>query len=467
MHFFPFCPPETSSVPIKILTPATHDAWWSACTSTQQNWLKTLNFHFEKGAVALLPTTEGALDHVVWCRNDSDDKPVEFWDYAALAKRLPAPGSYFFQDPLPPHESSLAALAWALGTYQFDRYKKGKSAITPYPLLVPPKDADMAWVQACFDATCLIRDLINMPACDLTPTHLAQAAQRLAQQHGATINITTDDVLAQEYPAVYTVGKASDNPPCLIDITWSHQHAEKSITLVGKGVCFDSGGLDIKPAGGMLLMKKDMGGAAHVLGLAHMVMALNLPINLRVLIPAVENSINGSAMRPLDIITTRKGTTVEIGNTDAEGRLILCDALFAACQQAPDLIIDCATLTGAARIALGTDLPALFSNNDAVAAQLLQEAQAYQDPVWRLPLHQPYAKTLKGTAADLNNIGKSSYAGAITAALFLEHFITPEVPWVHIDMMAWNLSSTPGRPEGGEAMGLRALYALLKSFSLP
>jgi leucyl aminopeptidase len=273
--------------------------------------------------------------------------------------------------------------------------------------------------------------------------------------------ITGDALLAENYPTIHAVGRASSRPPCLIDLRWGAETAPK-VTLVGKGVCFDSGGLDLKPAAGMKLMKKDMGGAAIVLGLASALMAGGAPIRLRVLVPAVENVVSANAFKPLDIIRTRLGKTVEIGNTDAEGRLILCDALAEADAETPDLIIDCATLTGAARVALGPDLPALFCNDDKLADALLASGVAEADPLWRMPLWQPYRKLLDSKVADLNNVADSPFAGSVIAALYLQEFVAATTPWAHLDVMAWNGSARPGRPEGGEAMGLRALYALIR-----
>jgi leucyl aminopeptidase len=293
------------------------------------------------------------------------------------------------------------------------------------------------------------------------PSELTLEAQKLAKQHGAKARILRGQKQLEQFPAVFMVGRAAAQPPHLFDMVWGKNDAPK-VTLVGKGVIFDSGGLDLKPASGMKLMKKDMGGAGLVLGVAHVVMSLGLPIRLRVIIPAVENSIGPNAMRPLDVIRTRKGLSVEIGNTDAEGRLILSDALTAADEEHPDLLIDAATLTGAARIALGTSLPALFSNHDASAAQLLEAGLRARDPLWRLPLHQPYAKQLESPVADINNVTNDTYAGAITAALFLERFVSSSTPWMHIDTMAWNLESRPGRPAGGEAFGLRAIVEMLR-----
>jgi len=311
-----------------------------------------------------------------------------------------------------------------------------------------------------------VRDLINTPASDMGPAQLANAARAVAKQRKAKLSVTVGDALLEKgYPAIHAVGRASAQAPRLLDMNWGAKDAPR-VTLVGKGVCFDSGGLDLKSSSNMKLMKKDMGGAALVLGLAAMIMDAGLPVRLRVLIPAVENSVDGSAMRPLDVVPTRKGLTIEIGNTAAEGRAILADALAEAVTDAPELIIDCATLTGAARVALGTEVPALFCNDDEMAAGILANSALVSDPLWRLPLWQGYKSQVDGKVADVTNAPEGGYGGAITAALFLERFVQPakgEAPsWAHIDMMAWNLSSRAGRPEGGEAMAMRALFAYLQ-----
>jgi leucyl aminopeptidase len=294
------------------------------------------------------------------------------------------------------------------------------------------------------------------------PPDLAAASEAVAAEHGATCKVISGDaLLAQNLPAIHAVGRAASRPPCLIDLTWGEADAPK-VTLVGKGVCFDSGGLDIKPASAMLLMKKDMGGAAHALALGQAVMALNLPVRLRVLIAAVENSISADAFRPGDILPTRKGITVEVGNTDAEGRLVLCDALALAEEDAPDLLIDFATLTGAARVALGPELPALFTPDDDLARDLADAAAAEADPLWRLPLWRPYAEWLASPIADTNNVSDGGFAGAITAALFLQKFVDPARAWAHLDLYAWIASAKPGRPKGGEAMTLRACLAAIE-----
>jgi leucyl aminopeptidase len=330
--------------------------------------------------------------------------------------------------------------------------------------LVWPKGADRAAVTRAVEAIFLVRDLINTPASDMGPAELAEAAGALARKHGARESVVVGDALIKgNFPAVYGVGRASARAPRLIDLRWGG--GGPRVAVVGKGVCFDSGGLDLKSASNMKLMKKDMGGAAHALGLADMIMGAGLEVRLRVLVPAVENSVSGNALRPLDVLQTRKGATVEVGNTDAEGRLILCDALYEADRDEPDLLIDFATLTGAARVALGTDLPALFCRDDGLAERLLRHATAQQDPLWRLPLYAPYRKMLESQVADLNNAPDSPYAGAITAALFLAEFVRPKTAWAHLDLFAWNASAAPGRPIGGEAMGLRAAFALVEELA--
>ena len=311
-------------------------------------------------------------------------------------------------------------------------------------------------------AAYLVRDLVNTPAEDMMPQHLAEAARALAEEFGAQFTeIVGDELLVRNYPLVHAVGRASVHAPRLLDLRWGDP-AHPRLTLVGKGVCFDSGGLDIKPASGMRWMKKDMGGAAHVLGLARLVMATGLPVRLRVLVPTVENAISGSSFRPGDVIRSRKGLTVEIENTDAEGRLVLCDALAEAGTEEPALLIDFATLTGAARVALGTDLPGFFTNDDALADALALAGEAERDPVWRLPLFKPYRRELESQVADLLNCSTNGFGGAITAALFLQRFVPKGIDWLHFDLNAWNVSERAGRPKGGEAMGLYATFRYLE-----
>ena len=371
-----------------------------------------------------------------------------------LAQQLPD-GVYRFGND--PHDARLAALAFALGSYRFTRYRKAEP---PGAKLDPPQSVDREDLERIVEAVTLARDLINTPANDMGPGELETAAGNLAARHGADLRVILgSDLLTGNFPLIYAVGRASERAPRLIDVKWGDE-AHPRVTLVGKGVCFDTGGLDIKPESSMLNMKKDMGGAATALSLAHMIMARNLKVRLRVLIPAVENAISGSAFRPRDIYTSRKGITVEIGNTDAEGRLVLADALALADEDEPALIADFATLTGAARVALGPELPAFFTDDDELADALTNHAAAENDPLWRLPLWRPYEAMLESKVADINNVGSGGQAGAITAALFMRRFVTAK-SWLHFDLFAWTPAAKPGRPEGGECQAARALYALL------
>lgn len=351
-----------------------------------------------------------------------------------------------------------ACIGWSLAAYKFDAYKKNNKK---YPRLVWPKSVDKTRVESFVQSISLIRNLINTPANDLGPEELADAARKVATAKKATIKVIEDKkLLTANFPMIYAVGDSSERRPRLIDITWG-KATDPKLTIVGKGVVFDTGGLDIKPSSAMLLMKKDMGGSAMALGLAWMIMSLNLPVRLRVLIPAVENAISGIAYRPGDVLQSRQGLTVEIGNTDAEGRLVMADCLTLACEEKPDLLIDFSTLTGAARTALGFDIPAMFSNNDAIAADLQKTSLANEDPLWQLPLWAPYKGDISSSIADLNNAGNNP-AGSITAALFLENFITNNTDWVHIDHYAWEASGKPGRPKGGADTGMRATFAFLE-----
>jgi leucyl aminopeptidase len=420
------------------------------------NWLGAMGIKGDAEKFALLPDESGALRKVLVVLANEPD----LWALAHLPTALPS-GNYKIAEKKGISDAQLAdmALGWQLGSYRFDCYKKtpGKKLAT----LVLPKTLDLAAVLAMAEGIFLARDLINRPANDLTPYALAETATALAKQHGGTCKVIKDEaLLTQNYPLVHAVGRASDNRPCLADLRWGNSEHPK-VTLVGKGIAFDSGGLDIKPSSGMLLMKKDMGGAANVLALAHAIMAAKLPVCLRVLIPAAENSVSGNAFRPKDVIKSRKGITVEIGNTDAEGRLVLCDALAEADTEKPELLIDFATLTGAARVALGTDMPAFFTNDDRLAAEIANASETQKDPLWRLPLWQPYREQLDSDVADINNAGSGGFGGAITAALYLKEFIEHCKSWVHVDLMAWNLKTRAGRPMGGEVMGVRAIFHLL------
>jgi leucyl aminopeptidase len=419
-----------------------------------RRWLGAIAYKAEPGKVALLPGAAGGLGRVLVGGANGE----ALWSLAGLPESLPE-GVYRLDPEPDAATASHLALGWALGSYAFARYKAPKRG---FAKLLWPEKADRRWVERLAHGIALARDLINTPAEAMGPAELAGAVEALAGQMKARCRVIVGDaLLAENYPMIHAVGRASVRAPRLADLVWGDEGAPK-VTLVGKGVCFDSGGLDLKSAGPMRLMKKDMGGAATVLGLASAVMAAGLPVRLRVLIPAVENFVSANSFRPLDVLPTRKGITVEIGNTDAEGRLILGDALVEADREKPALLVDMATLTGAARTALGPELPALFSNDETLAADLLREGAAALDPLWRLPLWQPYRKLLQSNVADINNASESPFAGAITAALYLQEFVAKETPWAHIDTYAWNAGSRPGRPEGGEALGLRALYGLIE-----
>jgi leucyl aminopeptidase len=438
--------------PIHVVTVSDFPRWLAKQNARVKSWLQSTWFRPEPASTSLIPSVDGSIEKVICCIADRD----HFWHVGGLAA-LPE-GCYQFD--VPDKEYDAFAIAWGLGAYQFSRYKK----FTKNPAqLILPKNCDADYICNMVESTYLVRDLINTPTDDMGPTELADVACALGKQYKAKVSqIIGDALLTANYASIHTVGRASDDAPRLIDLRWGNKKHPK-VTLVGKGVCFDTGGLDLKPASAMLLMKKDMGGAAHVLGLARLIMEANLPVNLRVLIPAVENAVAGNAYRPGDVIKSRKGLTVEIGNTDAEGRVVLADALTEAVSEKPDLLIDIATLTGAARVALGTEISALFTNNDGLAQEIQAYGVAQTDPIWRLPLFSGYRDALNSSIADLNNAPADGYAGAITAALFLKEFVPNDIPWMHFDLMAWNLKSRPGRPQGGEAMAIRALFAYLSA----
>ncbi|MEK9673262.1 MAG: leucyl aminopeptidase family protein [Rhodospirillaceae bacterium] len=451
-----FVAESKTAVPVTPLDAAGLAIWLKRQDARVRAWVEANGFKPRAAKYLIIPDGQGGIARVLLGRG----LVPSMWDFGDLPMILPK-GDYRLKG-LGKNDATAAALAWALGRYAFDRYK---SARKPVARLVWPAGADRGRVERECAGTALCRDLINTPANDMSPADLAAAAKKLGSTFKAKVAVTEgDQLLKKNFPSIHAVGRAAAVAPRLIDLTWGAAKAPR-VTLVGKGVCFDTGGLDIKGAAGMKMMKKDMGGAAHVLGIAHVLMAAKAPIRLRVLIPAVENSIAGNAMRPMDIIRTRRGTTVEIGNTDAEGRVILSDALDLAIADKPDLIVDFATLTGAARVALGTDVPALFCNDDGMAADILDAAGQLEDPLWRMPLWPGYKQLVEGSQADLTNSPEGGYGGAITAALFLEHFATPakgpKIPWAHIDLMAWNLRSRPGRPAGGEAMGLRAVADMI------
>ena len=442
------------AVPITVLGKAGLESWREQAPQREREWVAATGFSAEPGKLSLVPDKEGRLGRVLV---GLPEEGSAMWALAGLSGSLPS-GTYRLDSVPEGTDASHLALGWALGTYSFDLYRK-KEKQKEGARLVWPEHADRGQVERLASAVCLARDLINTPASDLGPAELAEAAERVAASADAKCRIIAGDaLLAENYPTIHAVGRASERAPRLVDMTWGEASAPK-VTLVGKGVCFDTGGLDLKTASGMRMMKKDMGGAAITLALGQAIMQAGLPVRLRVLLPLVENAVSGNAMRPLDIVRTRKGITVEIGNTDAEGRLILCDALAEACGERPAMLVDIATLTGAARVALGPELPALFCNDDALAAGLIEAGATEDDPFWRMPLWRPYRKMIESKAADINNVSEAAYAGAITAALYLQEFVEPGIPWAHIDVMAWNARARPGRPEGAEAQTLRALYA--------
>jgi leucyl aminopeptidase len=445
------------AVPLVAVSKAGLAAWREAAPARERDWVAATGFTGDSGKLALVPDKKGGLGRVlVGMPGGVTEGEAAMWAFAGLSDALPE-GSYRIEAMPEGADATRSALGWALGTYAFTRYRAPKKPSGAR--LVWPDGADRAMVEHLAGAVFHARDLINTPASDMGPAELADAAVSVAEKAGARHRVILGDaLLAENYPTIHAVGRASVRAPRLVDIVWGDASAPK-VTLVGKGVCFDSGGLDLKTASGMLNMKKDMAGAAIMLSLAQAIMAAKLPVRLRVLLPMVENAVSGNAMRPRDIVKTRKGLTVEIGNTDAEGRLILCDALAEASTEHPALIVDIATLTGAARVALGPELPALFCNDDALAAALLAAGTEEDDPLWRMPLWRPYRRNLDSKIADLNNVSESPQGGAITAALYLQEFVEPGIPWAHLDVMAWNNRTRPGRPEGAEAQTLRALYA--------
>jgi leucyl aminopeptidase len=447
--------PATPAIPITFVTKANWEAISATLPAPAQHFAKANGFAAKPGACLTLPSMDGEIVHVIFGLEDDAGKSRDLFRPGQLPGLLP-PGVYRFANA--PHDTRLAALAFVLGSYRFGRYRK---ADTPNVRLVPPNGVDVADIGRMAEAVTLARDLINTPSNDMGPEQLAQAAQTLAQRFGASFNcIVGDDLTKQNFPLIHAVGMASPRAPRLIDFTWGDP-AYPKVTLVGKGVCFDTGGLDLKPSSGMLIMKKDMGGAANVLALALMVMDAGLSLRLRVLIPAVENAVAGNAFRPLDIFPSRKGPTVEIGNTDAEGRLVLADALAFADEETPDLLIDLGTLTGAARVALGPDLPPFYTNDETLALDVARCAKAENDPLWRLPLWAPYDSWLDSKVANINNAPSGGFAGSITCALFLQRFVEVAKSWLHVDIYGWTPSAKPARPEGGECQAARAIYKLL------
>ena len=446
---------STAAVPITFATKSTWEAISATLPATARQFAKANAFTAKPGQYLALPEADGTLAHVLFGLEDDSKEWRDLFRPGQLPGLLPT-GIYRFANS--PHDTRLATLAFALGSYRFNRYRNNDA---PAARLVPPDGIDVQEITRMAEGAALARDLINTPANDMGPVELAQAAQALAEKHNAKYScIIGDDLLTQNFPLIHAVGMASSRAPRLIDMTWGNASHPK-VTLVGKGVCFDTGGLDLKPSGGMLIMKKDMGGAANVLALAHMIMDAKLKVRLRVLIPAVENSVAGNAFRPLDIFRSRKGLNVEIGNTDAEGRLVLADALALADEEKPDLLVDLGTLTGAARVALGPELPPFYTNDETLASDVARCAHDENDPLWRLPLWMPYDAWLDSKVANINNAPSGGFAGSITCALFLKRFVESAKSWLHVDIYGWTPSAKPARPEGGECQAARAIYKLL------
>jgi leucyl aminopeptidase len=456
MHSIFESTPATPAIPITFATEATWDTISAELPAPSRQFARANGFSAKPGSCLALPGADGEIAQVVFGLDREADRSPDPFRPGQLPLLLP-PGVYRFAN-VRAQDARLATLAFALGSYRFGRYRKSD---TRGVKLVPPAGVDVTEIARIAAATAMARDLINTPANDMGPQELAQASQDLAQRFGAKFDcIAGEELKRRNFPLIYAVGMASPRAPRLIDFSWGDA-AHPKVTLVGKGVCFDTGGLDLKPSSSMLTMKKDMGGAAAVLALAQMVMDAGLRVRLRVLIPAVENAVGGNAFRPLDVFASRKGLTVEIGNTDAEGRLVLADALTLADEERPDLLIDLGTLTGAARVALGPDLPPFYTNDEELADQLSSCARQENDPLWRMPLWRPYDGWLDSKVADVNNAASGSFAGSITCALFLQRFVEAAKSWLHVDIFGWTPSAKPARPEGGECQAARAIYKLL------
>ena len=443
-----------SSIPVTLLDEKSLKGWLKKQPARVSKWLNGQSFKAKPGSFMVVPDDAGKPARVVAGLSETPS----LWDLADLPYKLPA-GIYHLDWDGPLTFKEWLTLGWELGTYKYTRYKK--SDVKPAQLVLPSR-ANAKKISRYAESVALARDLINTPAEDMGPAELAAAIVAVGKKYRAKVTqIVGNDLLKKNYPAIHIVGRASDRAPRLVDLTWGNPKHPK-VTIVGKGVCFDTGGLDLKPPSAMYTMKKDMGGAACALAIARMVMDAKLPVRLRLMIPAVENSVSSNAFRPGDVITMRNGTTVEVGNTDAEGRLVLADAMSEAVKEKPVMLFDLATLTGAARSAVGMELAALFCNDDKLAENMLAHGVQMEDQLWRMPLHKSYKKMLDSPIADLNSAPNSPYAGAITAALFLQHFVPSSQAWAHLDLGAWNNSSKPGRPEGGEAMAVRAIFRVIE-----
>jgi len=454
-----FVQDDPSAVPITILKSDALEGWLDTADARTRAWVAAQGFRAGLGEMLSLPSPDGGLSGVLFGWGDVAERARGRFHFAKAASALPE-GTYRIASGLSGPEREEAALAWFLGQYRFSRYKQGRAAKLR---LVAPDKVDARRVERLAEGAYLAQDLINTPASDMGPDALEQNMAGLAQAFGASLSVVTgDDLLDQNFPMIHAVGRASDQAPRLLDLRWGDA-SHPSVTLVGKGVCFDTGGLNLKPGGSMGLMKKDMGGAANVMGLAHVIMASELPVSLRVLVPAVENSVSAGAFRPGDILTSRKGLTVEINNTDAEGRLVLADALALADEESPDYLFCMATLTGAARVALGPDLSPYYTDDDALSHALARAGRRVKDPVWRMPLWDPYEKLIEPGIADLDNAPSGGFGGSITAALFLRRFVEHADTFAHFDIYGWTPSALPGRPKGGAFQGARAIFEVLQA----
>lgn len=446
--------PEAECVPIEPMTASALKGWLSRAEESNRRWVETQGFEAKPGSVCQIPGADGGLSRVL----AGVDRPGALYALGGLPYALPR-GDYRLDCDWEAAHQELALVGWALGAYRFSRYKKPDREPAR---LAFPQGARRDRIRHLAGAVTRVRDLINTPTEDMGPAELAAVVAELADAHGGRCTqVTGDELMRLGFPAVHAVGRASHRPPRMVELTWG-QAGNPEVAIVGKGVCFDTGGLDIKGSEGMRLMKKDMGGAAHAIALAELIMAQELPIQVRLLVPAVENAIGPEAYRPGDVVPTRNGLMVEIGNTDAEGRVILADALTAAAEERPALILDFATLTGAARIALGADLPATYANDEELGEELIAAGERTDDPLWRMPLYEPYQELLDSSIADVSNMASTPFAGSITAALFLQRFVLDDVPWAHLDVFGWNQKARAGRPEGGEAFGVRAAFDYLE-----
>ena len=449
----------STSVPISLVPADELDALLSELTPAEAKWVQLNGFRAKLGQVLCLPDETGALDRVLFGWGDAESRARDRFHLGDFA-RTALPGTYRLDTPLEVSDAEEAALGWLLGRYRFTKYK-AYTEERHADLLAPPGVSPARLIRIV-EGVFLTRDMINTPAADMSPSVLESTCRKVAARHGADFaSVVGDDLLAENFPMIHAVGRAAADAPRLIELRWGNVDLPK-VTLVGKGVCFDTGGLNLKPGASMGLMKKDMGGAATVLGLAHMIMGLDMPIHLRVLIPAVENAVAGASMRPGDILTSRSGQSVEINNTDAEGRLVLADALTLAAEENPDLLIDMATLTGAARVALGPEVVPYYSNDDQLAEDLRTASATAADPLWQMPLWPGYERDIEPDIADLDNAPKGGMAGSITAALFLQRFVG-NTPWAHFDIYGWNPTGRPGRTKGGESQAARAVLRMLEA----